>query len=90
MERYRMGDKVMSRRLARQEERMRQDISRAKKGQWHIGKLSVYHEKRRCHPVIIEGKFHPEYSGVMIPTRIRIVYWGKSIFIKVIRLRGLA
>ena len=85
---YRAGDKVMSKRIARCERRIIQDIARPKKRQFHIGKLWTYYDASRPHPVKIEGLYHPEYECVIIPAQIRFVYWGNSILVKVIRLKG--
>ena len=88
MRKYRMGDKVMSRRIARRENRIVQDMARPKKRQFHIGKLWVYYDVSRPHPVRIGGMYHPKYECMVDPAQIRFVYWGKSILVKVIRLKG--
>lgn len=85
---YRTGDRIMSKRIARREKRIVQDIARPKKRQFHIGKLWVYYDVSRPHPVMIEGMYHPKYECMAIPAQIRLVYWGKSTIVKVIRLKG--
>ena len=89
MRKYRMGDKLMSKRIAHSEKRIVQDIARPKKRQFHIGKLWVYYDESRPHPVRIEGMYCPEYECVIIPAQIRLVYREKSILVKVIRLKGV-
>lgn len=76
MRKIRMGDKVMSKKLMKLEERIQKEIATPKHKYLSIGNLSIHLDKR-VKSTCTEGKYH---DPVCYPKKIRILWRGKKSF----------
>ena len=71
---YRIGDKIMSRKIAQIERAIIKDIATPKHRYLKLGRLSVHYDRART-SYCTEGTWH---APIYFPAKLRILYFGRK------------
>lgn len=81
-EKFKMGDKIMSKKVAKREKKIQKEFSTPKHKYFKMGNLSIHLDKA-SKSTCTEGRYH---APIYFPKKIRIMWRGKRGWIKCIPL----